>query len=112
MSHYALNNNTIGQVQFGQVQSGQIQTVQVSQNIQYINGIPHLATHYIQQPIQTFQQLPMQSQIVQTQTPSINSAYGSNQRPMMQPIIPPTYQTITLSNNPTIGFPISYVIRK
>ncbi len=98
--------------------NGQIS--QVSQNIQYINGIPYLATHYVHQPIQSVGTQQLQTQQLQTQqlqtqqlpTQNVNSVSGSNQRPMMQPIVPPTYQTISLSNNPIVGFPVSYVVRR
>ena len=137
---YIYNNMPINQ-QAQQYQLQQVQTVQYVQQIQVINGIPMQVTVPVvvtqnvlvnanqpvaNQPVanqpssnQPSSNQPIVNQLQQVSNnsrPNTSSVSTNSGRPMMDPITPPTYQTINLSNANGqiggIGFPVNFVIRR
>ena len=115
MSYYIVNNMPIQYVQQIQVINGipmQVTVpVVVTQNVLVNANQPVVNQPSSNQPI-----VNQLQQVSNNSRPNTSSVSTNSGRPMMDPITPPTYQTINLSNANGqiggIGFPVNFVIRR
>lgn len=106
---YIFNNSCVQSTQ--QVQTVQnVQTVQYVQQIQIINGIPM----QVMVPVVTNHQIITNQPIITNQhNIQQNSTQTNSNRPMMDPIKPPSYVSIQPLNTANVlNIPINYVVRR